>query len=147
VENQLTATLSGEEIISLQQIVRRVPVADHVTRYALKFTRLTRREQGEVPDFVRDYVSWGAGPRASQYLVLGAKARAVLHGRFYAGCEDVRAVAHPVLRHRIITNFNAEAEGIKSDDIIEKLINVIPAADEEIASGKLPEVFKSADAG
>ncbi len=148
VEHQLSPTLSAEDILSLQQIVRKVPVADHVTRYALKFTRLTRREQGEVPQFIRDYVSWGAGPRASQYLVLGAKARAVLHGRFYASCEDVRAVAHPVLRHRIMTNFNAEAEGVKADDIIEKLINVIPAADEEIpSSGKLPEVFKSADAG
>ncbi len=75
-------TLSAEEILALAQIVRRVPVADHVTRYALQFTRLTRREKGDVPDFVRDYVSWGAGPRASQYLVLGAKARAVLHGRY-----------------------------------------------------------------
>jgi MoxR-like ATPase len=148
VEQHLSPTLSAEEILSLQQTVRKVPVADHVTRYALKFTRLTRREQGEVPEFIRDYVSWGAGPRASQYLVLGAKARAVLHGRFYASCEDVRAVAHPVLRHRIMTNFNAEAEGIKADDIIENLIKVIPAADEEMASsGKLPEVFKSADAG
>jgi MoxR-like ATPase len=148
VEQHLSPTLSAEDILSLQQTVRKVPVADHVTRYALKFTRLTRREQGEVPEFIRDYVSWGAGPRASQYLVLGAKARAVLHGRFYASCEDVRAVAHPVLRHRIMTNFNAEAEGIKADDIIENLIKVIPAADEEMASsGKLPEVFKSADAG
>jgi MoxR-like ATPase len=147
IDYQLTPTLAAPEVLGLQDIVRKVPVADHVMRYALKFTRLTRREQGEVPKFVRDYVSWGAGPRASQYLVLGAKARAVLHGRFYANCEDVRAVAHPVLRHRIMTNFNAEAEGVKADDIIQNLIDSIPAADEEaVARGKLPEVFKSADA-
>ncbi|HXT58929.1 MAG TPA: MoxR family ATPase [Pirellulales bacterium] len=147
IDHQLAPTLTAPEILDLQDIVRKVPVADHVTRYALKFTRLTRREQSEVPKFVRDYVSWGAGPRASQYLVLGAKARAVLHGRFYANCEDVRAVAHPVLRHRIMTNFNAEAEGVKPDDIIQNLIDAIPAADEEaVARGKLPEVFKSADA-
>jgi len=144
----LKPSLSAEEILSLQQIVRKVPVADHVLRYALKFTRLTRREKGEVPDFINDYVSWGAGPRASQFLVLGAKARAVLHGRYYASCEDIRAVAAPVLRHRIMTNFNAEAEGVKPDDIIQRLIEIIPAADEEtVSSGKLPEVFRSADAG
>jgi len=140
-------TLLAEEIIALQQIVRKVPVADHVTRYALQLTRLTRREKGATPDFVNDYVSWGAGPRASQYLVLGAKARAVLHGRYYASCEDVRAVAHPVLRHRIMTNFNAEAEGIKPDWIIQRLIEVVAEGEEEAThGGKLPEVFKSADA-
>jgi len=143
-----SVTLSAEAIVDLQRIVRRVPVADHVTRYALKFTRLTRREKGEVPDFIDEYVTWGAGPRASQYLVLGAKARAVLQGRFHATCEDVRAVAAPVLRHRIMTNFNAEAEGIKPDDIIRRLIDHISAPEEEAtAGGKLPEVFRSRDAG
>jgi len=141
-------TLSAEEIISLGGIVRRVPVADHVVRYALQFTRLTRKEKGAVPDFVRNYVSWGAGPRASQYLVLGAKARAVLHGRYFATCEDIRAVVHPVLRHRILTNFNAEAEGIKPDDLIDRLIAAIPTdLYEKSAGGKLPEVFRPADAG
>jgi MoxR-like ATPase len=148
VEHQLAPSLTAPEIVALQEIVRKAPVADHVTRYALRFTRLTRRDHEEVPKFIRDYVSWGAGPRASQYLVLGAKARAVLHGRYYVSCDDVRAVARPVLRHRIMTNFNAEAEGVKADDIIQNLIDVIPAADEEaVARGKLPEVFKSADAG
>ena len=147
VEHQLSPTLSADEILSLQQIVRKVPVADHVTRYALQFTRLTRREQGQVPDFVSDYVSWGAGPRASQYLVLGAKARAVLHGRYYANCEDIRAVAAPVLRHRIMTNFNAEAEGIKPDEIVRRLIEVIPADENAAADRRLPEVFKTAEAG
>jgi len=148
VPPNLTPTLSADDILALQQIVRKVPVADHVLRYALKFTRLTRREKGEVPSFINDYVSWGAGPRASQFLVLGAKARAVLHGRYYASCDDIRAVAAPVLRHRIMTNFNAEAEGVKPDWIIQRLIEIIPAAEEEtVSSGKLPEVFRSADAG
>ena len=93
-----------------------------------------------MPQFVRDYVSWGAGPRASQYLVLGAKARAVLYGRFYASVDDVRAVALPVLRHRIVTNFNAEAEGIKSDDIIRRLIDTV--GEEGAASEETLPVFK-----
>ena len=137
----VTATLNAADILSLTQIVRRVPIADHVTRYALQFTRLTRKEKGEVPDFVNDYVSWGAGPRASQYLVLGAKARAVLHGRYYVSADDIRAVAPPVLRHRIMTNFNAEAEGIKPDEIIRRLIEVVPSAEAEEA-GVGPRVLK-----
>ena len=145
---EITPTLSADDIVALGQIVRRVPVADSITRYALQFTRLTRKEKGEVPEFIRDYVSWGAGPRASQYLVLGAKARAVLHGRYYVNTEDIRAVAFPVLRHRIMTNFNAEAEGIKTDDIIRRLIETIPSDDFEAStSGSQPQVFRSADAG
>ena len=122
VQTQVAATLSGEQILALQKIVRRVPVADHVIRYALDLVRRTRASAANAPDFIRSYVQWGAGPRASQYLILGAKARAVLQGRYYAGCEDVRAVARPVLRHRILTNFNAEAEGIKTDEIVRRLI-------------------------
>ena len=141
-------TLSGEQILELQKIVRRVPVADHVIRYALKLARLTRPEKPAAPDFIREFVSWGAGPRASQYLVLGAKARAVLHGRFHAGTDDIRAVARPVLRHRIMTNFNAEAEGLKPDDIITRLIDLTTGQQNEaVASGKLPEVFGSEAAG
>ena len=123
ITTTITPTLSGEKILSLQKIVRRVPAADHVVRYVMKLVRMTRPHKAGAPQFIRDYVSWGAGPRASQYLVLGAKARAVLHGRFCASLEDIRAVALPVLRHRIVTNFNAEAEGIKSDDIIRRLID------------------------
>jgi len=119
---EIRPTLSGERILELQKIVRRVPVPDHVIRYAMKLARCTRPKGDNLPAFIRDYVSWGAGPRASQFLVLGAKARAVLHGRYHAGMEDVQAVALPVLRHRIVTNFNAEAEGIKPDDIIRKLM-------------------------
>jgi MoxR-like ATPase len=123
---KIERVLSATDILEMQDIVRKVPVAPYVIRYAMKFTRLTRKEKGNVPDFIRDYVTWGAGPRATQYLVLGAKARAVLHGRYYVSCEDIRAVAVPVLRHRIITNFNAEAKGIKSDDIVRRLAEMIP---------------------
>jgi MoxR-like ATPase len=118
--------LSATDILEMQDIVRKVPVAPYVIRYAMKFTRLTRKEKGDVPDFIREYVTWGAGPRATQYLVLGAKARAVLHGRYYVSCADIRAVAAPVLRHRIITNFNAEAKGIKPDDLVRRLAEMIP---------------------
>src|SRR5438876_10431936 len=106
---QIERVLSAADILEMQEIVRKVPVAPYVIRYAMKFTRLTRKDKGDVPDFIRNYVTWGAGPRATQFLVLGAKARAVLHGRYYVSCEDIREVARPVLRHRIITNFNAEA--------------------------------------
>ena len=148
VEAKVTPTLTGEQILALQKIVRRVPVADHVIRYALKLARLTRPDKGDVPGFIREYVSWGAGPRASQYLTLGAKARAVLHGRFHAECDDVRAVAAPVMRHRIMTNFNAEAEGVKPDEIVRRLIETLADDEQQSAkSGKLPEVFRAEEAG
>ena len=145
--------LSHAELTGLQEIVRKVPVADHVIRYAMQFSRLTRQRptrqggpENSVPDFVKEYVSWGAGPRASQYLILGAKARSLLHGRAYVSTEDVRAVAAPVLRHRIITNFNAEAEGITTDEIVHRLAEVIPQ-DASAAKSKspLPDIFKTAD--
>jgi len=140
--------MGRQEILKLQEIVRRVPVADHVVRYAMTLARLTRRGKGEVPAFISDYVAWGAGPRASQFLVLAGKARAVLHGRYYVSTEDVREVAYPVLRHRVLTNFNAEAEGIKSDDIIRQLIEVVPTGESEaLSGGRVPEVFRSKDAG
>ena len=123
---ELERVLTATDILEINELVRKVPVAPYVIRYAMKFTRLTRKDKADVPDFVRNYVTWGAGPRATQYLVLGAKARAVLHGRYYVSCEDIRAVAAPVMRHRSITNFNAEAEGIKPDDIVERLANLIP---------------------
>ena len=133
--------LSYDEWLSLQQLVRRVPVADSIIRYAMQFARLTR-EGPDRPDFVKQFVSWGAGPRASQYLILGAKARAVLHGRPYVSIEDVQAVAAPVLRHRILINFNAEAEGIRSDDIVKKLAALIPM--DGGINRSMPKVFKTA---
>ncbi len=145
---QVTKILSGADILELQEIVRKVPVADHVARYAVRIVRMTRRGKEQVPDFIRDYVSWGAGPRASQYLVLAAKARAVLHGRYYVSTDDIRTVVYPVLRHRIVTNFNAEAEGLKPDDILARLLKVVPVDESEAADGgKLPKLFRSANPG
>ncbi len=118
--------LGAEEILQLQRIVRRVPCSDHVIRYAMSLTRWTRRGGGDVPKFIEDYVAWGAGPRASQHLVMAGKARALLHGRYYVSTEDVQQVAYPVLRHRILTNFNAEADGIGSNEVIGLLLKEVP---------------------
>ncbi len=121
---QIARVLSAADIIRLQRVVRSVPVSDHVVRYAVHLARATRPSE-QVPKFVRDWVAWGAGPRASQYLILGAKSRAILRGREAPAAEDVRAVAPAVLRHRIVTNFNAEAEGIKPDDIVQRLLSEV----------------------
>ncbi len=138
---KLLPVLKGEEIVRLQEIVRRVPVADHVIRYAMSLARATRVSEGGVPDFIKEWVHWGAGPRASQYLVIGAKAHAVLHGRFYVTLQDVKAIAHPVLRHRIVTNFSAEAEGVSSDKIVDRLLEVVPAKEAELEKdAALPKV-------
>ena len=126
INAELKETLRAEDIIALQDIVRRVPVGDHVFRYAAALVRATRPNEPEAPAFVKECLSWGAGPRASQYLILGAKARAALYGRNYATTEDVAAVALPVLRHRIVTNFNAEAEGMTTDKIVQRLLQTIP---------------------
>ncbi len=148
LKTTVSKVLAGTDILELQEIVRKVPIADHVAKYAVRITRMTRREKGDVPDFIRDYVSWGAGPRASQYLVLAAKARAVLYGRYYVSADDIRAVAGPVLRHRIVTNFNAEAEGLRPDDIVQRLVKAVPVDEHEAEqSGRLPKIFKSANAG
>lgn len=116
--------MSADDIFELQQLVRRVPVADNVVEYAVGLVRMTRAEEPDAPDFVRDWVRWGAGPRAGQYLVLGAKARAALDGRPTPEVDDVRSLAHPVLRHRLVRTFRAEADGISTEDIIEKLLTV-----------------------
>ena len=125
-EAKLERVLGAEDILSLQRLIRRVPVADHVVRYAVRLARATRG-RADAPDLVSQWVSWGAGPRASQYLVLGAKTRAVLLGRYAPGIEDVKAVAPSVLRHRIVTNFTAEAEGIKPERIVEELLKSVPS--------------------
>jgi MoxR-like ATPase len=125
-EAKLERVLGAEDILALQKLIRRVPVADHVVRYAVRLARATRGGAGGV-ELVGKWVSWGAGPRASQYLVLGAKTRAVLLGRFAPGIEDVKAVAPSVLRHRIVTNFTAEAEGIKPERIIAELLKSVPS--------------------
>jgi MoxR-like ATPase len=141
---ELRHILGAEEVMALQEIVRKVPVADHVIRYALQFSRLTRKTEGNVPDFVNEYVSWGAGPRASQNLILAGKARALLKGRYHVSTEDIRQVAMPILRHRIVTNFNAEAEGVKPDAIVKKLIDYIPRQQYEEADAQAAKMMKGA---
>jgi MoxR-like ATPase len=131
LKQEVSPVLSADDILALQQIVRRVPVAPHVIHYALRLVRATRLNEGGVPSFIKEWCSWGAGPRAVQYLLLGAKARAVLEGRFFATTDDVKSVAHPVLRHRIITNYSAEAEGITSDVVIDRLLSTIPDRGEQ----------------
>ena len=123
---ELSTALTGRQILALQEVVRKVPVAEHIFVYARDLVRATRPDEGEAPNFIREYVSWGAGPRAGQNLILGAKARAVLEGRFHVTTEDVQSVAHPVLRHRIVSTFHADSEGVTRDDIITRLIEKIP---------------------
>lgn len=140
-KGEVQHVLDGAKIMQLQEVVRKVPIAEHVIRYAMQFSRMTRLNNPEAPEFVKRYVSWGAGPRASQYLILGAKARAVLHGRNYVSGEDIRAVAHPVLRHRVLPNFSAEAEGINSDRIVDTLIEMVPRAEADtLNDDRLPKV-------
>lgn len=115
-------TVSREELLKIQDLVRRVPVADAVVEYAVRLARKTRPQDPESPSFVREWVSWGAGPRASQFLILGAKARALLDRRTAPSIDDIQAIAAPILRHRVIRNFRAEAEGISPDTIIERLL-------------------------
>ncbi|MGE3172775.1 MAG: AAA family ATPase [Planctomycetota bacterium] len=137
------AILGAEEIFALQDIVRRVPIGDAVLDYALKLTRTTRLTTDDAPDWIKEWLQWGAGPRASQNLVLGGKAHALLHGRFYVSAEDIRAVAKPVLRHRLITSFAAEAEGVTTDNVIDRLLEEVrPNESQAMADGKLPKVIK-----
>ncbi len=119
----LDRVMGGEEIVRLQQLARRVPVSDHVVSYAVRLARSTRPHENNSCPYIRNWVNWGAGPRASQYMTLGAKTRAILDGRYTPSTEDVKAVSRPVLRHRIVTSFNAEADGVGTLDIIEKLLN------------------------
>lgn len=123
--------LNAEDILTIQSLVRRVPVSDHVVNYAVDLARATRPHEKGTPDFINQYLTWGAGPRAAQYLVLAAKARALLRGRLNVGTDDVRQMAKPVLRHRIIPNFNADAEGLEPDGIIDKLLGAVKEAGAE----------------
>jgi MoxR-like ATPase len=119
----LEVVLKAQEIIRLQDLVRRIPVADNVIQFAVSLVRKTRPVDASAADFIKEWISWGAGPRASQYLILGAKTRAALDGRPTPDIEDVKAVAKPVLRHRLVTSFAAEAEGVTAVDIVEKLLS------------------------
>jgi MoxR-like ATPase len=121
----LKKVINGEKILQIQELVRRVPASSHVIRYAVNLLRATRPRESEALPFVKDWVEWGGGPRASQHLILAAKARAIMNGRYVASVEDVRAVAPSILRHRILTNFKAQAEGIHSLNIIDRLLTEI----------------------
>ncbi|HWE02325.1 MAG TPA: MoxR family ATPase [Tepidisphaeraceae bacterium] len=125
-EPKIKKIIDARRILELQDIVRRVPVGDHVYTFAVDLVRATRPNEPGASDFVRHWLSWGAGPRAGQYMILAAKARALMQGRLYVTIEDVEAVAGALLRHRIVPNFNAEAEGISVEQIIEKVLTLIP---------------------
>jgi len=127
---QVKAVMDGRQIIQVQRIVRRMPISDHVLEYVANLVRATRPGTKEASAFVRNYIEWGAGPRAGQYLVLGAKALALIDGRFNVSCADVRRIAHPVLRHRMFTNFNADSEGISVEDVVDHLLDSVPEPDE-----------------
>jgi MoxR-like ATPase len=142
MSDDIQPVLSGDEILALQKIVRQVPVTDHVVDYALALVRQTRVGQDGTPDFISEQLSWGAGPRAVQFLLLGAKTRALLKGRTHVSTEDIQALAVPVLRHRIVVNFSAESDGITSDKVIERLIQETPAKEGELQKDpRLARIF------
>jgi MoxR-like ATPase len=130
--DDIKPVLSAEDILTLQNIVRQVPASDHAIEYALALVRQTRVDQPGAPDFIGEWLSWGAGPRAVQYLLLGAKARALLKGRSHVSTDDIAALAAPVLRHRIVTNFSAESEGITADHVIQRLVKETPSKEGEL---------------
>jgi MoxR-like ATPase len=141
---EISPVLSGDQILDLQRLVRRVPVTDHVIHYTLALVRQTRLGEPGVPKFVRDWLSWGAGPRAVQYLILGGKARALLNGRSHVQTEDIQALAYPVLRHRILTNFTAASEGITTDTVVKKLIDETPSREGELTRDeRFKKIFAS----
>src|SRR6187455_288439 len=138
------SVLSGAEILELQRTVREVPVSDHIIRYALSLVRQTRVGQTGVPDFVNDQIGWGAGPRAVQFLILGAKARALLRGRTHVSTDDIQALTKPVLRHRLVVNFAAQSDGVSADKIIDRLIASTPTKEDELTSdARFKKIFAS----
>ena len=144
VSSEVNAVLSGEEILHLQDLVRSVPVADHIIRYALALVRQTRVGTEGVPEFVADQIGWGAGPRAVQFLILGGKARALLHGRTHVTIEDIQELCRPVLRHRMVVTFAAESDGITTDDVIDRLVAETPTAEDELTrDARFQKIFAS----
>jgi MoxR-like ATPase len=126
VDPHFQQPVNGADLIAFQRLVRRVPVADAVLRYALQIVRTSRPKSKQAPESVKKFVAFGASVRAAQYLVLGAKARALTSGRYHVSYDDIRALAHPVLRHRVLTNFRAESEGVTSDSLIDELLTAVP---------------------
>jgi MoxR-like ATPase len=144
IDDRVEPVLTAEEILELQRIVREVPITDHVIRYVLSLVRQTRVGEPGVPEFVADQVSWGAGPRAVQFLILGAKARALLHGRTHVATEDIQALAKPVLRHRLVVSFAAESEGITADHVVDELLRITPTKEDELTSdARFQKIFAS----
>jgi MoxR-like ATPase len=140
----VASVLSGQEILDLQDLVRSVPVSDHVIRYALAIVRQTRVGTDGVPDFVNEQIGWGAGPRAVQFLILGGKARALLRGRTHVSVEDIQGLAPAVLRHRMVVTFAAESDGISTDDVVRKLIENTPTAEDELTrDARFKKIFAS----
>jgi MoxR-like ATPase len=124
--------LAADDILALQRCVREVPISDHLLRYALALVRQTRRGTPGTPEFVSDQLVWGAGPRAVQFLVVGAKARAILQGRSHVTADDIRALAAPVLRHRVVLGYAAESEGVTPDAVIQRIVAATPAREDEL---------------
>jgi len=142
--DQVEPVLSAEDILELQRIVRSVPISPHLIRYTLSLVRQTRVREAGVPEFVEEQLSWGAGPRAVQYLILGAKARTLLHGRTHVTLEDIQALAKPVLRHRLVLSFTAESEGITADQVIERLLAITPVREDELTRDeRFQKIFAS----
>ncbi len=140
----VAAVISPEEILTLQHLVREVPVSDHVIRYTLSLVRQTRVGEPGIPDFVADQLAWGAGPRAVQFLIIGAKARALMHRRTHVTVDDIKTLAGPVLRHRIVVNFAAESDGVSSDDIVDRLLESTPAREDELTNdARFKAIFAS----
>src|SRR5471030_403443 len=132
-QEEISPVLSGAQILELQRLVRRVPVTDHVLHYTLALVRQTRISEPGAPKFIKEWLAWGAGPRATQYLILGGKARALLKGRTHVQTEDIQELALPVLRHRILTNFTAASEGITTDKVIERIVRDTPSKEGELS--------------
>ena len=142
--DSIDAVLTAREIIELQRIVRDVPVSDHLIRYTLALVRQTRLGGPGVPEFVEEQVAWGAGPRAVQYMILGGKTRALLHGRTHVTVDDVQALAKPVLRHRLVLSFTAESEDVSADSVIDKLLSVTPTQEDELTGdARFRKIFAS----
>jgi MoxR-like ATPase len=144
LSDDVRPVLDAKEILNLQRVVREVPVSDHVIRYTLSLVRQTRVGHPGTPGFVEEMIGWGAGPRAVQFLILGGKARALLHGRTHVTTDDIQALAKPVLRHRLVVNFAAESEGIAQDEIVERLVAMTPTKEDELTSdARFQKIFAS----
>jgi len=144
MDDTVESVMSAEDILELQRIVRTVPIAPHVIRYALALVRQTRVREPGVPEFVAEQLRWGAGPRAVQYLILGAKARSLWHGRAHVTVDDIQHLAKPVLRHRFVLSFTAESEGVTADDVVQRLLENTPTREDELSrDDRFQKIFAS----